>query len=304
MISILTHTNPDGDAVGAAFFARALLAAEGCAATVYLFGDLPRWFGAAHALLGAPPFRTGPAPAGPCWLLDAPALSRCGAGNVAEQDIKMLIDHHPADPATRAAAAVVVVNESATSACELLAWEARSIRGWQPSPDAAGWLYLGMRTDSLAFATSETSAWTHDLAAWLIHRGAPHAELAALLRRSLTRDHLAFQAAALARAAYLGDVLLLSVSASERRRYGVGENDCKMLLSIAGQLADVDLVVLAFDADDGATLVSARSATAGRAAALACALGGGGHPRAAGARVASGLDDVVIQISGLLQGQS
>lgn len=292
MIRIVTHTAPDGDALGAVFAAHELLASAGQLATVHLFGDLPRWFPAVHQLLGAPPYETTPVTEGPVWLFDASSLVRCGAGNVAEGlAIDVLFDHHP-DESTPAAWLMICPEMSST--CEMLVRCSTPdlLDGASINPQAAGWLYLGLRTDSLSFATDTTSAHTHDVASWLIEQGAPHIAIAAAVRRSMPSKHLGFQTEVLGRATWLGDALLVVADQLTMERYGVNKNDVKSVFSLTGQLADVGLAAVLVEMPDGRTILSLRSPGSGRAQALARHFGGGGHPSAAGANVARGLHEV------------
>lgn len=292
MIRLLTHTAPDGDALGAVFAARELLASAGQLATVHLFGDLPRWFPAVHQLLGAPPYETTPVTEGPVWLFDASSLVRCGAGNVAEGlAIDVLFDHHP-DEGTPAAWLMICPEMSST--CEMLARCSTPdlLDGASINPQVAGWLYLGLRTDSLSFATDTTSAYTHDVASWLIEQGAPHIAIAAAVRRSMPREHLSFQSWALGNALWCGDALVITADQVNMNHFGVNKNDVKSLFSTTGQLADAGLVALLIEMLDGRTIISLRSPGSGRAQSLARRFGGGGHPSAAGANVARGLNEV------------
>lgn len=300
MIRIVTHIAPDGDALGAVFAMRELLSSAGQPATVHLFGELPRWFLAVHTLLGSPPYETGPVAEGPVWLLDASTLARCGAGNVAEGlAIDVLIDHHPDE---RTPAAWLMICPEMSSTCEMLARCSTPdlLDGASINPQAAGWLYLGLRTDSLSFATDTTSAYTHDVASWLIEQGAPHIAIAAAIRRSMTRDHMAFQAWALSTAWWEGDALLIAADRQTLERFGVNKNDVKSVFATTGQLADVGLVALLIEAGDGRTIISLRSPGSGRAQAIARQFGGGGHPSAAGANVEDDIWTVYGRVVGLL----
>lgn len=301
MIKLVTHRRPDGDALGAVFAARELITRAGNPATVHLFGDLPRWFPAVHRLLGEPPYETSPVVEGPVWLFDASTLARCGEGNVAEGlDLAVLADHHP-DEGTPAAARYISPEMSST--CEMLA--RRRLIFWHAplTPNAAGWLYLGLRTDSLAFATSTTTVYTHEVAAQLIDDGAPHLAITQAVHRSLTRQHLGFQSWVLANAVWAGDAMVCAADRATRQRFGVSTGDAKMIFGPAGQLTDVGLVALVKEADDGRTLVSLRSPGSGRAQALARHFGGGGHPSAAGAAVSRPLWEVHGELLVLLAAQ-
>lgn len=303
MIRLLTHIAPDGDALGSVFAMRELLERAGQPSTVHLFGELPRWFPAVHALLGAPPFETAPVTEGPVWLLDASSLARCGEGNVAEGvAINVLIDHHP-DEGTQAAWREICPEMSST--CEMLTRIGlpQTLGLTRLNARAAGWLYLGLRTDTLSFATDTTTTHTHDVASALIRIGAPHIAIAAAVRRSMPRQHLGFQTWALGNATWCGDALVITADRINMDHFGVNTNDVKALFSVTGQLADTGLVALLVEVADRRTLLSLRSPASGRAQVLARRFGGGGHPSAAGANVARELYEVRRELLELLSAE-
>jgi bifunctional oligoribonuclease and PAP phosphatase NrnA len=295
MISLITHVNPDGDALGAVFAAREMLREEGEACQVYLFGDLPRWFQDVWELLGSPPYlHDVSVPPGDCWLLDVPSVDRCGKDvpDRKQLEIRVMVDHHPMDKHTYYYAVKAFIDPAASSTCELLA----GIEEYSINSHAASWLALGIRTDTLNFSTSNVSSTTHKVMYELLWAGAVTTPISTLIHRSMTKDLLLFQAAAVSNAHWFDDAVLMTAPLEVRLHFGVGENDSKVCLYPAGQLVDTDLVVLVIEADDGATLVSARSRTAGRAQYFCKQLGGGGHPNASGARVERAIYDVVNEI--------
>lgn len=294
---MLTHERPDGDAIGAALGLAAAIQAGGGRASVYLWGDLPRWFGALHRRLGGPEPLTGPytpLPGARVALVDAGGPARCGAMlGAAAPPLALIVDHHDDPPA---AADVVMVDPQATSACDLIVqrWDdlaqALGVR-LALSPTAAAWLSVGMRTDTLDFSVSGVDGALLRRLARLADAGAPLADIAALLRRSSSAAHLDLQSALWSgRLQVAPDAVVMVAMADVLASSGVNPNDAKMVLYLAGQVQGLDLAVLVVeDAAAGVIRVSARSASAGRALAVARTLGGGGHPMAAGA-VLRGVD--------------
>jgi phosphoesterase RecJ-like protein len=299
-VNYLTHINPDGDAIGAVFACYEARKAIGLEGNVYLYGDLPRWFQEVWELLGSPPYyHNVPLDGGKCWLLDAPSLSRCGP-MVTNQTIAYLIDHHPIDQATWKSAAEAYadayVNEEASSTCEML-YRLMTKHGKSVKTSVAHWLSLGMRTDTLNFTTDKVSSGTFEIMACLVDE--IDIQVASIIHRSLTTNLIRFHTHVLALDSFAReDTYIIRVSRVNQKAYGVNENDCKMLIEVPGRAKDIDLTVLIIETSTG-TNVSARSKSS-RAQELCIKLGGGGHPKASGARTALSLDDATDEVLRLL----
>lgn len=307
MITVLTHERPDGDAVGAALGLVAAIRAGGGEARAYLWGAAPRWFPSLHAALGGPAYETGPyAPLDGerVALVDAGDPVRCGAALGTPPPLALIVDHHDNPPA---AADVVIRDPQATSACDLI------VQRWDDlaqalgvaltlTPQAASWLALGIRTDTLDLSVPGVDEGVLRRLGRLADAGADLARIAQVVRRSATSAHLDLQCELWLARRVVGDAALFVASADLLAAAGVSVNDAKMVLTMASLASDVDLAVLAVeDREAGKVRVSIRSATPGRALTMARAIGGGGHGEAAGAVVARPLDDVVAGLQAVLE---
>lgn len=306
MIHLCTHINPDGDAIGAVFGTAHILRHDQLEVTVHLWGDFPAWFGKVWDYLGRPDYTTDPVPPGArIWLLDAPHPDRCGAGNVPPGvKLDMHIDHHPASHYPTIDA---YIDEDASSACELVV---EYFRTWVDSgakirdPLVGAWLALGIRTDTLGMTTRATTDRTFSALARLSSRSDGVERIHGvnqILRRTVTRDTLRFRAMAILTASWFDGVCILRIPSVMRGTYGINENDAKVVLADTGSLADIDLVVLLVESDDGRRVrCSFRSQSEGRAQRMAILFGGGGHAQASGATVEASLSEVYDRIVELL----
>jgi len=291
---LVTHRQPDGDAIGACLGLAEALREGGARAQVFLWGPLPRWFSDLADRLGKPAWSNDPFPVS--WsrsdrliLLDTSDLTHCGPdGPALDTPITMIVDHHTNTPAV---AGHTIIDPHASSTCELIMrhWSAiGQILGvpLQLSPWTAAWLALGIRTDTLAFQTSTVTSDTWRCMAACADTGAPINETAQRLTRSMTSLLLDLQAAIWRDRLTVGPLVVLTAQKKTLEFFGVSPNDVKVVLGYAAMASDVDIVALIVeDAETNTYRLSVRSATPGHALALATRFGGGGHSMSAGATI-------------------
>lgn len=308
MITLITHHDPDGDAVGAVLGIRAALDAAQIRSRAYLWGTLPRWFPAMVATIGAPPFETAgytPIRGERVVLLDAGSTTRCGAwiGDHPPR-LTLIVDHHdnPPDPAD-----VVILDPAATSTCELVVHRCTQIARalWAPiawNRQAASWLAVGVRTDTLDFSVPGISGETLRTAAFLTDLGAPIALIAQVIRRSVTAAQLDVACALWQERQVIGSATVIVAAAERLRAARATIGDARLVFVLAGMTQDVPLVVLlGEDPVTAQVRVSVRSVTEGPALAVARALGGGGHGAAAGAVLTGSLADARARLQAVLE---
>jgi len=301
VIHICTHFQPDGDAIGSVFGMSGILECAGIECEVHLWGEVPRWFEKVHTFLGLPAYTTDPVPENSViYLLDASDRSRCQDSVPDSASISLLIDHHPIKDEK---ADIYFHDTSASSTCQLITeWAIHNL--YTIPPGAASWLALGIRTDTLSFATKTTSADTHETMSVLIERGARTAEIAALIHRSMTLDLLRYQADVVLYSSRIRNSLVMSAGRGIRDYYGVNTNDAKVALYPAGQLMDIDLVVLMIEGDNPDEVFMSFRSQSERARSMALAFGGGGHPQASGANVKDSLGNLIRRVAAYLEGEA
>lgn len=177
-VSIVSHFNPDGDAVGSALGLMHVLKAVGHHARVVLPNtpaDFLDWLPGRNELLCLDRSPDASLSAirmsDVVFCVDFNRLDRIGGleGTVRAARVRVLIDHHQ-DPEEMASATFSDITASST--CQMVA-DIMQALGWSEhiGLDAATCLYLGMVTDSGSFRFRSTTPHTMRLAADLMERG-------------------------------------------------------------------------------------------------------------------------------------
>jgi phosphoesterase RecJ-like protein len=228
-------------------------------------------------------------------LLDAGASDRAGRIGAALDKTagkRIVIDHHP----PRRWADIEVVDTEATSTTELVLGLFDKVRVLI-TPRMADALYAGVLADTDGFRNANTTQRAHSLAARLVSLGArPERVSQALAASSLGRLKL--------EAVFLTGV---RSTLGGRLIWGVVDQD---MLSVRRQAAaategfvdrllmvnEAQVAILFLEEPGNLVRVSLRSRDPARVDELARSLGGGGHPRAAGARVHGPLRGAVRRV--------
>lgn len=316
-IVVLTHLKPDGDAVGSTIaLVRALNATNPFGASpraeAWYFGPLPPWF---QEVVGASPHRvleSGPLPehVDPDAVLIVDTGSRMQLEPVQDwvrkrTDVCAIVDHHVQGDAD--IAPLRVVDTSAAAACQPAATLCCLLMGvvgpgLLPEPVATP-LYLGLATDTGWFRHSNVDKAVMTLAGDLIDAKARHLWLYQTVEQQETPSRLRLLARALASVelAEGGRVAVMSLRVRDFAECQAQPGESGGFVDFTQAIPTVQVTALLTEAEprefgkDGGvvTKVSMRSKPTGRAVdvnAVARALGGGGHVRAAGARLPLPLD--------------
>jgi phosphoesterase RecJ-like protein len=212
----------------------------------------------------------------------------------------LVVDHHPThDPVATRDGDLRMLDPSAAAVCLILA-EWMQANGLPIGPAVATALFAGLGTDTGWFRYANTDARALGVAAELAEAGArPNDLFRALYQqdpveklRLIARllDSLELHAA--------GQIALLKLRQADFRAAGADEGMTEDIINEATRLASTDLTILLTEQPDGEVRVNLRSKAQVDVAALAKQFGGGGHVRAAGARVAGRWDEVVARVLG------
>ncbi|HOR27397.1 MAG TPA: DHH family phosphoesterase [Candidatus Sumerlaeota bacterium] len=278
-IQVVGHVRPDGDCIGA------LLAMH------HLLG---RW-GIEHALAAAAmPIsaydeltgfeRIAERPAG--WrpdlvvFVDTADLARGLPGWTPGAPI-VNIDHHAGN--TRFGE-INWIEPACSSVCEMLFWLARRAAA-RIDCDLAEALLLGLMTDTGSFRFNNTGATQLRVAAELVEAGARPDRIARLAWGSQTFEGLSLLGTVLSRIRLLcgGRLSWSELRRADYARVGGEQHAPENLADQLRAVRGVRLGLLFHELPDGAMRINYRSDGAVNVSALATALGGGGHPAAAGA---------------------
>ena len=290
---ILSHVDPDGDAIGSSLGLAWTLRALGKSIVVVTESPLP------DSLRFLPGSEWVKRPAdvkrtfGAVFVLDCSSLDRVGpaaAGLVAPGADVASVDHHAAndsfgDPR--------LVNVEASATAELI-YEILDAYGTPLEPEVAECLYIGLASDTGAFRYQNTTPRALRLAARLVEHGAQPSTAADALYGHKSEASLRILGLALAslekRAG--GQVGAITISREMFERAGASSEDADGIVQFAKSLDGARVGVLIQEVSPGEIRMSLRSDGTVDVNQVAGLFGGGGHKNAAGARVRGDLSRV------------
>ena len=284
-ILILTHNNPDGDALGSARALALTLGAAGRKVDLALTGtwaqhlsflledisviDFPEEFSAFDLIA----------------LLDCHCLSRLERSGLptltAIGPPMVVIDHHPLGE-TKKAEAGWFLEPTASSTGELV-WRLLSALNLSPPPEALEALLLAIASDTGFFSHDNTTSGALRAAADLVERGGRLERVHRHLCEDLPLRRLKLMGQALDSLSlhFDGRLAVMVVTSAVLRTAGAVMADTEDLVELGRNLAGVTLSALVKDEGLGRVRVSLRSRIPVNASALAGLFGGGGHRLAA-----------------------
>ncbi len=274
------HIDPDGDAIGSLLGFAATLRHLGKKVTVALADPVPWRF---EDLVGASDVQAeGPTSQHDVLVsLDASELSRLGA--VLTPDViggrpLLMIDHHVTNSRF---GTVNVLDPTAAATAEIVYFLSLAL-GVVPDQPTATALLTGIVTDTLGFRTTSTTPRTLEVAQALMHSGADLATIAQRAFNSQSFASLQLAAEALAAMQMDDGVLWAELPQTTLRRLGIGPGEHAGIVSLLNSVKEARIAVIFREKADGRIDVSMRSKPGISLAPVAAALGGGGHPQAAG----------------------
>ncbi len=292
---------PDGDSLCACLALRQILRGRGLEADVA--ADVPwryRWLPGAAGILAN-------AQVTPGWSAvvvldgDRHRLAKPVSEAFHQATMKGLVDHHAT---TRSDGYTHVwLQPTIESTCGMIA---RALEDWGASLDTelATLLYAGMVFDTGGFRYSNTTAHTHELAAALLRSGIRHDEIAARILAERRPEGIAAMGEILATAQrrFEGTVCVGRAPLGLQRRLGVIPGDLEGIADALVHQVGVTVSMLLIDRPDSTVKVSLRSRGTVDVSAVAQQLvpTGGGHAKAAGAKVAMSLAETEERLCELL----
>jgi phosphoesterase RecJ-like protein len=296
-LTLLAHVDPDADALGSALALGIALRRRGARVQVSFASPdrVPESLAPLDALgLLVPASEVAAAPEVlvSCDAADPRRLGALGrllgtAGRT------VMLDHHATNPGF----GDVQVLDPAAEATVVLAHRVLVEMGVPIDADVARCLYAGLVTDTRGFRTAGPAAYR--LAAELVEAGADPAALARTLMDSHPFAWFAGLGGALERAVLEPSGLLhTTVPLADVRRYRPEEIDS--VVDVLRTAVEAEVVASVMQIEERRWRVSLRSAGAVDVAAIASALGGGGHAMAAGFTREGTEDDVLAAIRAAL----
>jgi phosphoesterase RecJ-like protein len=298
-ILLVTHVNPDGDAIGSLLGLGNALRELGKSVMTVVDGGVPDFL---RFLPGArkarSTLRRGK------WdlmiSLDASDEERTGlAGAYGRRHTAKVInlDHHPTN--TWFGQIFLVAPEAVSSTEIVFQW----LNQWgRPiSRDVAIPLLTGLVTDTMGFRTSNVTAATLGMAQTLIGAGASLPEIMARALVSKPYYTLELWKHALPSARLEGKILSAMVTQENLKQAHAPDVTDGGLVSLLAGVDEAAISIVFKELDDGRVEISMRCKPGFDVSGVAFGLGGGGHMQAAGATIAGPLDAARARVMPLLE---
>lgn len=302
-IIITAHVRADGDAIGSALGLGRVLRGLGKDVDVYFHEPvLPR-------------YRFLPdADAARVWQVDQAAGILAGGDLLVVVDTcaiaqlddmaaaitdaalhRIAIDHH----VTRDAIVDEVLLDTSAGACALIIAQLCDEAGWTPDADAATLLYAGLATDTGWFSFSNTNAAVLRAATHLVEAGASPNALYERLYRSDVEPRVRLVGKVLSTFELLADgrLAVIRVTREMMNTCGATGKMTEEIINEPQRIGSVEACVLFVEPfEDGPIRVSFRSKHTVDVAAIAKTFGGGGHVRAAGAKLPGTIEEACRRV--------
>ena len=287
-VMVITHVSPDGDAIG----------------SLLGLGWALRWLGKEHTLACADPVpkrftylpgseATVTGPEGKYDLvisLDCGDLERLGAPY--DESLAGLpivnVDHHVTN--TRFGT-VNWVDTRAASTAEMLLDLIESL-GVPLDSDIATCLLNGIVTDTRGFRTPKTTTQTMRAALKLMEMGAQLREITDHVFNRRPFSAICLWAKALNGLQLDGRIIWSQITRTMRQECAFSENGDAGLVNLLSTTGEADVAIVFIERDNSQIKVEMRAVPGVDVSAVAVALGGGGHPQAAGCTLDGDPDEV------------
>lgn len=301
---LFSHQRPDGDALGALAAVGHALQSDGARPAVCLFEPFPARYRFLEPLAewhdwtadGAALTREADA----LVILDTCAFAQLSpiAEYLPHAPRTLVIDHHATrDPIGERPGDLRLIDASAGAVCLLIAeWLAAA--GHAPDAPCATALLTGLATDCGWFRFSNTDARMLESAARLVARGAQPSEIYAAVYQQDSAPRVRLIGRMLERLELHagGKLALLTLRQTDFAAVGADPSQTEDFVNEAGRLGTTEATVLLQEQPDGQIRANLRSKRYLNVAEIAARFGGGGHARAAGARLSGDFDTAVRQV--------
>lgn len=275
-ILILTHRNPDGDAVGSMFALYYALRDMGknvrCEADNI---SRPLYFPVCEdAFIDFDEDYVVTVDVADKKLLTEDTLKKYG------DKVFLAIDHHAMN---KPFSENLLLDSNASAACEVI-FDMLEASGREITLDIANALYLGISTDTGCFRYPNTSAHTLLVASELVKKGVDNGEINRLIFETKTREYVHFETIAMnsLKTYFDGKCAVLVITQEMYKKTGTCEADTHSIAALPRQIEGVLAGIVIKERADGTYKISVRSNEPVSAAEICEVFGGGGHRLAAG----------------------
>ncbi|MDQ7794570.1 MAG: bifunctional oligoribonuclease/PAP phosphatase NrnA [bacterium] len=294
---LLSHELPDGDSVGATLALARGLDQMGKRVTVGGADPVPRIYRHLPGADGVRPWRELD---GGSWdiavLLDCAEPARAGDAWKLASGARLVIniDHH----VTNTGFGDLNLVDAKASATSEQVYDLLADLGVSVDAAIAACLFAGIMTDTGCFRYENTTPRALQIAAGLVEAGAEPGALSAWIWESRHPSTLRLLARALDTLTTNdgGRIAWMTVDDGMLAETGADEEEVEGFVNYPRSLEGVEVALMFRTFKAGGTRVALRSKTYADVSRIARALGGGGHPRAAGCLLDCGLEEAVARV--------
>lgn len=298
-ILIVTHTGPDGDAIGSLLGLANALREDGRVVLCAVDGGVPDFL---QFLPHADEVQSMPGEAAADLLItvDANSVDRvgqAGAHGLARCATVINLDHHVSNTGF---GDIQLVMPEAASATEVVYHWLRSL-SLPLTPEVATPLLTGLVTDTLGFRTSNVTSNTLHIALDLMRVGVTLYDIVARVFDSRPYGELLLWQQALPSLTMQNGVVSAQITVDDCKHAGLEPGEDGDLPGRLRSTKGARIAAVFRELADGKVSVSMRSKPPYDVARLAASLGGGGHAQAAGATIDGPLQQARERVMPLLQ---
>ncbi|MCQ2380272.1 MAG: DHH family phosphoesterase [Victivallaceae bacterium] len=302
-VLVITHGKPDGDALGSAFGTRQFLRDNGKKADVLLTEPPPsRYTKLCTEYVGDD---VDIDDYSMVLLLDCAVRDRLGTQKPIEKLLEHRcfwnIDHHYLNTDINAANSHVV---ESSSTCEIMTDILLDKPGNAITPDTAGFLLLGMMTDTGGFRFSNTKGKTLRTAAMLLDAGADMEKIANAIYFSKPLGQLELESDIVASRMKLefdGRFAYACLDNELLAKHDFSMKEDEGLIDLLRSVDGVIIAMLVYERGGGYRVSLRSKDSKFPVFPIARHFGGGGHAQAAGAIIKSDIKDIIPQVLTLVE---
>jgi phosphoesterase RecJ-like protein len=292
-IAILSHIRPDGDAIGSQLALALSLQQSGKEISAWNEDGLPESFRFLEKsdLICRPP--SNPEKFDLAVALDTASQQRLGTAlhAIRHADRWINIDHHASNPGY---GDFVYIDPIAPATGQIV-YEFLRAENLPIPRAAADALYAAISTDTGSFRYSNTTARTFEIVAELIRSGTNAAAIANQLYESYPKRRVQLLGEILSQARFDAEDKIASMTLSNetKQRLDIHPDDIDGLIDSIRAVKTVVIALFFEELPEGKVRLSMRSKDDRvDVNKISGEFGGGGHPRAAGARIRGNLEEV------------
>lgn len=288
---IITHSNPDGDCIGAGFAMKDILEQLGIRSRVVCHDVFPKRYDFLTEGGAGEDFE-------PQTIISVDVADTKLMGKYEEiygNKVQLCIDHHVSN---KNYAEKTLVRPEATAACEVI-YDLAKYMGLKITKHCAECLYTGIATDSGCFKYSCTTPHAHEIAAEMM-REYSDIDFARINRymfdvKSIGRIKLESKLNDMIETYLDGKLCIISVTRKMMSELGIKDEELEGFAPLTIQYEGAEVGIFIRERHDDYKC-SFRSADKVNVSKICETIGGGGHDKAAGCNLAGDLDDIKKQL--------